>query len=130
MLSCDNTIPTSTADTTKDTVHITTYHYDTISDTVMIEYDYYKSDTVMMILQEQGRYLFINYYDNDTVMDYTHYSNNFDTIYFPAPREMDLIFWDKDNKWDWYSLKGRTKYKKDGYSYRLDPPLITVSSPN
>jgi len=105
-------------DTITDTIVM--IQYEVIRDTVMVEYDYYKSDTMMFITDDLGRFLVINEYDrDDTVLDYTKYDMGNDTIKFACPRQMFMIYYDQDLRWKNVNFSRGVQYTKDGYFFHI-----------
>ena len=125
IMSCENTI-TASVEPVKDTVYlqdtVIVQPIETVYDTVYEEYDYYKYDTAMIVLVQQGRLLITDYWTRDTVLDYTNtkpITASTDTIFVAMPRQVNCIYWDKDLKWDRIHFDGETKYMRDGWRYHI-----------
>ena len=113
-------------DTIIDTfvVKVTTHH----RDTVYLEYDHYKADTVRMIVEAQGRYVFTNYYDGqDTLIDYvnTKDSGIVDTFDFSSTRWVSCTHYDPDGRWDKIKFKYEMEMLRDGRQYHIRNDLAT-----
>lgn len=112
-------------DTITDTIVM--IQYEVIRDTVMVEYDYYISDTLMFITDDLGRFLVINQYDrDDTVLDYTKYEQGNDTIKFSCPRQMFMIYYDQDLRWKNVNFSKGVQYISDGYFYHISDGFSSV----
>ena len=97
----------------------TVISYEIYRDTIYVEYDYYKYDTVMIITNHAGRYMV---YDNrieglDTVWEHIKWDDTKDTLKFSSPRHATMTYTDPNGSWVSVDFRGEIRYMDDGYFY-------------